>query len=1404
VVEPPTTETNVFTGNIYLAVGESRAQDGVVTLAPEGGTNAYSGRTEVFRATLRADVGVGLPVASRLVFNSNNGSQPAVLESKGVLARDIGQTTGEVYWANSGGFSAYGGDFTVTLEGGATLDWGSPSNGFNNGWLMLNSPDADSRVELSNPIDLTTGDRNLAVFDNPSTTSDVAVLSGNITGSDHGTWFRKRGDGVLWLKGSNDYHQVQLIYGGALRVDSEDTLSTNSTLRFEEGNWQIQTVLETCGSVTKDVGTAVESNAITWVQAGGFAAYGGPLSVNLEGGTTLDVGTAATGFNGKVLQLGSRTANDVVTIENDLSIVNRGFHVCTFDNPDSDADYAVLAGDVTLVGWGDLHARGWGTLDIRGNNTIRRFGVYEQATALVNGIHRGTEHVWTEAGHGGTLGGAGVVFANWVDIRSGGTLAPGNRGVGTLTFNVHTYDFQMLNGSTYEWELGPANTHDLVAVDGDLLLDATWKLKIVDSGGVPRSGDEYTLFTYTETLTTTTWGSNVLTSVTIDASEAGPDWVTDGAAVMHDAAGKRVYLTGLASALDVANTQASDVTAATATLGGSVSGTGEVLHVWAYWGETDGGTDPVAWDREQYVGAFTNAADTAITHAAGSLSANTSYLYAFRATNAVHDLWATPAGTFATAGAPKVETAGAIDVGRGLATLRGRFLDHNRGDVTVCWGLTDGGAATSGWDHVVMLGVQSTETFETTVCGALYPLTYYYRCYATNAHGDDWSDTAGTFAVTLRPDNVHRMPDIDGLVVAFDAGKGVATNVDGAVRTWADQSDNGHDAVAVEYADDPVLAHGEINGRPAVQFRKADGNDFLEVAGNLFTKEQYIVWRSPNAVFDDYGTILGNRYTRSSSYIVERAQTYFHRNQYPVEVRKNGTRVASPFNVGPITDYMVTKLTVNDNDPSPKGHWFGRQDSWSFSMDVAELVGYDRALSEDEENILGGYLAAKYGIASTYTGYARNPVTIVNAQPTDVTTDSALLNGVLDASNAVYDVWVYWGQTDHSTNAALWGDRAYVGSYTSFVGDLSHSVSGIGAGTTNYYAFRATNALDDMWATPSESFSPVVVPVINNSTGATPAEGSATLRGELAAGNSADVYVYWGRSDGGTNGAAWDGVITFADTLQGKFSAVVEAGYGVTYYYRCYAANAAGSDWANATTSFTTAVPWTYYRAGLLGGTLSGWDTTGANPGTTGYPGPHTGATTAKPPWADNITWVYTGEVYLNGGTYHWAENIDDRVMLAIDGTTHILNTQWNVPTKSGPITPPPDGTRSTSASATAPGRPGRRQATTGPPRRASATTSTATTRRTGTTTRIPRIPATRRSSATSPRAGPGKPSRPSSPTRRPATSLLRRRRSLRRWQETAGCSMSTCTGGRRTAATRPRTGRTVLPWGRSPIMMDC
>ncbi len=94
-------------------------------------------------------------------------------------------------------------------------------------------------------------------------------------------------------------------------------------------------------------------------------------------------------------------------------------------------------------------------------------------------------------------------------------------------------------------------------------------------------------------------------------------------------------------------------------------------------------------------------------------------------------------------------------------------------------------------------------------------------------------------------------------------------------------------------------------------------------------------------------------------------------------------------------------------------------------------------------------------------------------------------------------------------------------------------------------------------------------------TGASPWIGEAELNGRFGPVSQADVTTYWGTSDGGTDPNAWDFAITNG-TLSGDFSsALTGLVYGVRYYYRCYATNALGENWADATTSFVTVAPGT-------------------------------------------------------------------------------------------------------------------------------------------------------------------------------------------------------------------------------------
>ncbi len=92
------------------------------------------------------------------------------------------------------------------------------------------------------------------------------------------------------------------------------------------------------------------------------------------------------------------------------------------------------------------------------------------------------------------------------------------------------------------------------------------------------------------------------------------------------------------------------------------------------------------------------------------------------------------------------------------------------------------------------------------------------------------------------------------------------------------------------------------------------------------------------------------------------------------------------------------------------------------------------------------------------------------------------------------------------------------------------------------------------------------VPVVNNGSGVRWDEtaGTATLNGNLVntGGKPATVYVYWGRTDGGTNKAAWERCENLGVRTAGPFSTVVTPLRDTVYYYRCYATNSVGGAWA--------------------------------------------------------------------------------------------------------------------------------------------------------------------------------------------------------------------------------------------------
>lgn len=107
------------------------------------------------------------------------------------------------------------------------------------------------------------------------------------------------------------------------------------------------------------------------------------------------------------------------------------------------------------------------------------------------------------------------------------------------------------------------------------------------------------------------------------------------------------------------------------------------------------------------------------------------------------------------------------------------------------------------------------------------------------------------------------------------------------------------------------------------------------------------------------------------------------------------------------------------------------------------------------------------------------------------------------------------------------------------------------------------------------SSSPTTPPTVTNLPVTDIATSSATLRGEVTdtGGANPNVTIYWGDNDAGTSAGSWDNSINLG-AEGGEFSTgLTGLSPSTTYYFRAFASNGAGLDWANSTSSFTTANP---------------------------------------------------------------------------------------------------------------------------------------------------------------------------------------------------------------------------------------
>ena len=559
--------TNVSGGTNAIGVTKVGASTVVLT-----GTNTYTGDTVINDGSLRVGTNAAaLPASSCLRFYTTTDAGTlrgfGVLEANGTFSRDIGTGAGEVYFQGSGGWAAVGGDLTVTLDSNATIDWNSAS-GFNQGYLLMGSENADGRVLLTNDIELNNKDnresrnRTVLVTDNPGSANDYAELSGTISndlqpGKTSGISVSGNGDNpTLVLSGDNTFIGMASAKAGCTLVATEP----NS---FGVGTTNGYTINGTLGfrnDANTDFGMTIE--------------VGGNFTPYLVVGPSMG-GSATDGTHTIAVLRRNSNGNGAVEI---ISVNGYGLNIGTFYPERSgitftnNADGRVTIGTIAAGGTANSNTEMTGTgttvvtgavagvcsskLIVSGSSTVILNGactytgsteIQDTATLIVGGSI--ASNVTFSGANGATLGGGGTINGT-VSVTGNNTLAPGNS-VGTLSVTGHC---SVSGSSSYEWEFDGAG--DSVTVGGDLTLDNGWEL-VLDQldGAIPVADTEYALFTVAGDIIYD--GSVVVGDVVFDPAhydvnsdgvEDATEWNLDDIEVGVKFATGVVYLTGLGGA----------------------------------------------------------------------------------------------------------------------------------------------------------------------------------------------------------------------------------------------------------------------------------------------------------------------------------------------------------------------------------------------------------------------------------------------------------------------------------------------------------------------------------------------------------------------------------------------------------------------------------------------------------------------------------------------------------------------------------------------------------------------------------------------------------------------------------------------------------------------------------------
>ena len=232
---------------------------------------------------------------------------------------------------------------------------------------------------------------------------------------------------------------------------------------------------------------------------------------------------------------------------------------------------------------------------------------------------------------------------------------------------------------------------------------------------------------------------------------------------------------------------------------------------------------------------------------------------------------------------------------------------------------------------------------------------------------DGYGSGSGSYRLNINRSNALPSAGLH-LWLRADAG---APSSDGPVARWFDQSGNGRHASTTQASRQPSLVTGALNGRPVLRFGGAQSL-YLEAAAQPTTFTVFIVGKNSMPT-ESFSMILGPGSTSPNNQLrwENGSQALFvgTGNNLPViQTSIGNTRVYHALSArydGSVMNVYRDGNPVSAHSFTTTGPWTlvsvgSYYSSYYMQGDLAEVIIYDRALSESERISVNEYLRSKY------------------------------------------------------------------------------------------------------------------------------------------------------------------------------------------------------------------------------------------------------------------------------------------------------------------------------------------------------------------------------------------------------------------------------------------------------------